>query len=192
MSHVSHPDDEMELLEKISQGDQKAFRILFQRYYKLLGSHLERLTKSNELAEEVVQDVFVKIWQNRETLSSVNDFKAYLYVLSKNHAFNCLKKIASEQSKVIDFTAYLEVQSNSDEEEWYAFMDEAIDRLPPQQKQVYLLSRHERLQYIEIAKHMNISKETVKKYLQIATESISRYVKKKVAPVFVFVFHYFF
>ena len=78
-----------------------------------------------------------------------------------------------------------------DEDYRYLLIDEAIDRLPAQQRQVYLLSRHERLTYLEVATRMNISKETVKKYLQIATESIASYIRNRLLTSLLVVMHFF-
>lgn len=139
------------------------------------------------MAEELVHDVFLKIWRNRELLLDIENFPVYLFVISKNAALNALKKIASERLTFTD----LELEAGSEPEPSvdyrYALIDEAIDQLPPQQRQVYLLSRHQRLSYNEIALQMGLSKETVKKYLQIATASMISYIAKsvKMSPVLV-------
>ncbi len=173
--------DERELLRSASIGDERAFRILFYRYHRLLGTHIVRITKSAEVAEEVVQDVFLKIWLNRETLDEIENFRAYLYVAGKNHALNLLKKAAKERAVSIE-SARLLVENfgteDAEQREYDDLMDEAIDHLPPQQQKVYLLSRHEQLKYKEIAARLDLSTETVKKYLQLATESITRHLKK--------------
>lgn len=174
--------EENEVLRHVAAGDERAFRTLFNKYHQKLGTHIFRITKSHELAEEVVQDVFLKIWMGRESLHQIQSFQSYLYVMSKNHALNCLKKVAQERAVPTDFDEVvfnIETEEMSDDNERYILMDEAIDHLPPQQRQVYLLSRHERLQYSEIATRLNLSKETVKKYLQISSESIGSYIRKK-------------
>ena len=175
IAHLS----EREVLIEVAAGNEYAFRQLFMLHHQQLGVHMLRLTNSAELAEEVVQDVFLKIWLTRETLIGVDNFKAYLFVISKNHALNCLKKLAKERvlikklenEEVVPFIAEV-----ADTDLYYNLLDEAIDHLPPQQQKVYLLSRHGRLKYAEIAEQLELSRETVKKYLQIATVSITEYV----------------
>jgi RNA polymerase sigma-70 factor (ECF subfamily) len=171
--------NESELLVQVASGNEQAFRKLFMMYHQQLGVHMLRITNSTELAEEVVQDVFLKIWLTRESLVGVDNFKAYLFVISKNHALNCLKKLAKERVLVKhleDGDLRIMIPEVADTDMYYNLLDEAIDHLPPQQQKVYLLSRHNRLKYAEIADQLELSRETVKKYLQIATVSITEYV----------------
>ncbi|MCE6989715.1 RNA polymerase sigma factor [Dyadobacter sp. CY323] len=182
MPYPSSLHQETALLQAVSQGDERAFTVLYNHYHQRLGVHIYGITKSAELAEEVVHDVFLKIWLNREMLADIENFPVYLYVVSKNAALNCLKKTAREQTKTTDLDTaldYLQITETAEDDYRYLLIDEAIDRLPPQQRQVYLLSRHERLTYAEVALQMGLSKETVKKYLQIATEFISTYIRKR-------------
>jgi RNA polymerase sigma-70 factor (family 1) len=174
---------EKELLLKVANGDEHAFSELFNTHHQLLGAHIYRITDSVELAEEVVQDVFLKIWMSRETLTAVQNFRAYLFVISKNHALNCLRKLAKERihQKTIEENAMaITPDDNPGLEDYYSLLDEAIDHLPPQQQKVYLLSRHNRLKYDEIASQMGLSRETVKKYLQGATHSITSFVQSNI------------
>ncbi|CAG5069054.1 hypothetical protein DYBT9623_01788 [Dyadobacter sp. CECT 9623] len=181
MSDLPIIDEDSELLLLVARGDEKAFSTIFNKYHNRLGSHLFRITRSHELAQEVVQDIFLKIWINREELFSVRNFKGYLYVISKNHALNCLKRNAleNELTSELDDNQDFATEDNYEESTQYLLLDEAIDRLPPQQRQVYLMSRHERLKYTEIAARLSLSRETVKRYLQISSESITSYVRKK-------------
>jgi RNA polymerase sigma-70 factor (family 1) len=171
---------ERELLLQVASGDEHAFSELFNAHHQHLGMHIYRITDSVELAEEVVQDIFLKIWMNRETLNAVQNFKAYLFVISKNHALNCLRKQAKERIhklSIEDNVVTMQLANNNDIDEHYTLLDEAIDHLPPQQQKVYLLSRHSRLKYDEIASQLGLSRETVKKYLQGATHSITNFVQ---------------
>jgi RNA polymerase sigma-70 factor (family 1) len=171
-------NSERDALIKASQGSQKAFQELFLKYHNQIGNHVFRITDSKELAEEIVQDVFLKIWMSREALARVHSFKAYLFIISKNHTLNCLRKLAKERQRKQEFEDYAIKTVTTGEEVniYHSILDEAIDRLPPQQQLVFLLSRHERLKYTEVANRMNISRESVKKYLQIATASVTAYV----------------
>jgi RNA polymerase sigma-70 factor (family 1) len=171
---------ENDLLLRVADGDEQAFSELFNTHHQLLGTHIYRITGSAELAEEVVQDVFLKIWLSRESLAAVQHFRAYLFVISKNHALNCLRKLAKERlrQKTIEENAMVLLpEDNSGLDAYYSLLDEAIDHLPPQQQKVYLLSRHKRLKYDEIASQMGLSRETVKKYLQASTHSITNFVQ---------------
>jgi RNA polymerase sigma factor (sigma-70 family) len=149
--------------------------------------HIYRITRSEPIAEELVHDVFLKIWLNRELLAGIENFGVYLYVVSKNAAFNSLKKTAGEKLKFTGLEGVAEYVTDQDDDYRYILIDEAIDKLPPQQRQVYILSRHERLPYNDIALRMGLSRETVKKYLQIATASIVTYISNsvKISPILV-------
>ncbi|MHA4739113.1 RNA polymerase sigma factor [Dyadobacter sp. MSC1_007] len=187
MSYRSALNDEKELLRQVADGDERAFTRLFDHYHQRLGIHIYRITRSEEIAEELVHDVFLKLWLNRELLSGIDNFAVYLFVVSKNAALNALKKIASEKLKFTGLDDVAESPAEQPDDYRYVLIDEAIDQLPPQQRQVYMLSRHQRLSYYEIAFQMGISRETVKKYLQIATASIVSYIGKsvKMSPLLV-------
>ena len=99
---------------------------------------------------------------------------------SKNHALNCLKELAKQkvQMRKLEISGLdLTIPDEQEDNMYYNLLDEAIDHLPSQQQKVYLLSRHSRLKYAEIADQLKLSRETVKKYLQIATISITDYVR---------------
>jgi len=171
-----------ELLMQVASGNEFAFRKLFNLHHQRLGTYIFRITDSMEMAEEVVQDVFLKIWIKREALAQVENFNAYLFVISKNHALNCLRKQAKEWLLKKEWDNYVDTTVSVEDSEiskYYSLLDEAIDQLPPQQQKIFLLSRHERLKYTEIADRVDLSKETVKKYLQIATHSIKAYMQTK-------------
>lgn len=177
--------NEIEWLALVATGDEQAFQKLYNAYYPLLRNHAYRLTESTAAADEIVQDVFLKIWNTREALKGIENFKAYLFVVSKNHAISYLRKHVrqtilhnkwqTEEMKTPEAEGTFH-QLNT---EVYGLLDEAIDGLPPQQKTAYLLSRHQRLSYAEVAERMAIGRETVKTYLQLATASITAYVKSR-------------
>ncbi|WAC14946.1 RNA polymerase sigma factor [Dyadobacter pollutisoli] len=187
--------DEREVILKIVGGDERAFRSFFNQYHQLLATHIFRITKSRELTEEVVQDVFLKIWSKRECLLEINDFRSYLSAASRNQALSALKKLAEERAMILDInwtTIEDEIEGDNEVSEHPQWIDEAIDQLPNQQRTVYLLSRHENLKYHEIASRLNISRETVKTYLQLASKSITKYLQRKLFGGFLWIILLFF
>jgi len=179
---ISTLHNEKELLMLAAQGDEAAFTRLFYAYHNRLGAYIMRLTSSREIAEEIVQDVFTKVWTRRETLHTIENFGSYIYVLSRNRTLNCLRQLAKERirnSEVVESIKRLySLNDPADAEpDYYDLIDKAVEALPPQQQKVYILSRREHLRYEEIAGRMNISRETVKKYLKIATRAITSYVR---------------
>lgn len=171
--------NEQELLQQIAVGSEAAFAEIFYRYHQQLGAFIYQLTASKDLAEEVVQDVFLKIWENRQALSEVTHFRSWLFTISRNHTFNALKKMLRErmqQSEWGKLQGHALAAETDNLEEHYQLIDQAINQLPPQQKKVFLLSRYKRLKYEEIAKELNLSRETVKYYLKTANHAISKFV----------------
>lgn len=171
-------DSEKRLLSGAAAGNEQAFGQLFTQYHQQLGRYIFRITNSRELTEEIVQEVFARVWVNQKALAEVRDFRAYLFVLSKNYTLNYLRKLTNElmlknkwKDEVVRTAAHDPIP-----DVYYRLLDEAIDQLPRQQRKVYLLSRHERLKYAEIADKLNLSPETVKSYLKIATASITSYI----------------
>ena len=182
---VFDPITEKKILTAVAHGDEQAFALLFRHYYPFLADHLLRVVNSEPVMEELLQDVFLKIWMNREALTKVENFAAYLYIVSKNHALNALEKLASEfnaKSRYLKDPQLFEDQPGDEHKALQtALLDEAIDSLPERQKQVYLLHRHERLSYIEIAEKLGIGRETVKTHLEKAVKSIKEYLGDKLA-----------
>ena len=178
--------NEKQLLLQVAQGDQAAFTTLFYNHHQKLGEYINRLSGNHELAQEIVQDIFLKIWKNRAALSEIENFNAYLFVISRNHAFNCLKQAAKEREKKQEWPRYSEDGLYEEGEgadnlyqEYHSFLEEAIEKLPPRQKSVYLLSQHEGLSYEEIASRLHLSFETVKKHKSLALQFIRRQVSAK-------------
>jgi RNA polymerase sigma-70 factor (ECF subfamily) len=174
--------DEKNLFAAISQGDEAAFTELFRRYDKRFYFFALKMLHDPVLAEEMAQEIFVKIWENREMLPGVNHPEAYLLTTAANHTINHIKKRLSEQ-KMLKSVAY-DLRENfvSDTDEMVllhdreALLQQALERLPKQQKRVYQLSRSGGLNYKEIAGILRISPHTVRNHLVQALHSIRCYL----------------
>jgi len=178
----------MELLQQTAAGDERAFRVLFDRYKRLLLTFVYRITQDGAATEEIVQDIFLKIWMTRENLSDIRNFKNYLFIICRNQALNLVEKEKRlyQQRKIYEkdmlstTNASSEITISGEEEGGperpYHLIDEAIDRLPAQQQKAWLLSRHEGMTYEEIATKMALSRETIKYYIRLANDSIKDYI----------------
>lgn len=187
------PYNEKELLLQVAAGDETAFRQLFQQWHQLLAGYVFRITESKELTEEIVQDVFLKIWMTRETLGEIENFKHYLLVVSRNQSFDVLKKQLRQEHQKREWEKENKLRAVPDETspDYSSLIDEAIDSLPARRKEVYLLSRHERLTYQEVADRLGISKESVKTHLKLASDSISTYIRSRLTSGFLFLISLF-
>jgi RNA polymerase sigma-70 factor (family 1) len=184
--------NEQDLLAKIAVGDESAFAEIFKWYYEGLGNQILRLTESITLTEEIVQDAFVQIWLKRETLTEINNFSAYLFILCRNQAFAVLKKLAKEKKLQPIVEKHLQWEADFDDlenpsEHFRLMIAEAVKKLPLQQQRIYLLSRQEKLKYEEIASQLNISPETVKTQIYNSVKFIRKHLESKIAPAVIMV-----
>lgn len=169
--------NESALLILISKGDELAFRLVFNHYSDKLYSYTLKITDNQELSEEIVMDAFLKIWCNREELSKINQFDSYLFTIVRNQAFTAIKRRAHEASIITKLSlSNTEYQDCTEDtvsyNEYQHLLNQAINKLPPQQKLVYSMSRDEGLKYDEIADQLNLSKNTVKAHLKRALSTL--------------------
>lgn len=170
------------LLNQIAQGDEKAFRIIFDHYRDAIYSFALKVTHRETTAEEIVQDVFVKIWIHRNSITEVRHFGNFLFIIARNHAFNCLRQLAKERKIVSQPSEQLADEALSAEtiviqRDFDKLLEQGIAQLPPQQKLVYTLSRQYRLTREEIAAQLHIAPGTVKAHMAQALQSLRSYIK---------------
>ena len=180
-------EKDAEILKDIAAGSSKAFRALYSYWEPTLSSFIFQVTRSKVITAEIVQDVFLKIWMTRESLVEVKDFKAYLFVISKNRAINALKKSLADLERIKKYASEVPFNEQPVEDDdaqlHFSLIDEAIDQLSPRQKEIFLLHRHERYSYREIAEQLGIGKESVKTHLSLAIKSIKNHIEKKITLI---------
>lgn len=174
--------EEKIILTKISRGDSNAFAVLFNFYRNKVYGYAIAILKSEKSAEEIVQNVFIKIWLKREDLSSVDNFGAYLRTISRNETLNALKHIATthkHEQLIIRHSTELDLDTENTIQyrETKQLLDSAIQKLPAQQKLVYTLCHIEGVKQKDVAEKLNISPLTVKVHLREAVKSIRHYLE---------------
>lgn len=167
---VYYSDDEKLLFIKISEGNEIAFRQLFELYRERLYHFVLQMVKSTFVAEELVQEVFIKIWTNREVLDKVENPNTYIFVITRNKTIDRLRKIARESRLVNEFEKVMDTRQNTSEEimeanESQRCIDRALETLSPQKQKIFQLSRYGGFSHEEIGKQLNLSKSTVKNNL---------------------------
>lgn len=170
-------DDEKALFRLVAEGDKEAFRKLFHSYNKLLQPFVVKLTRSPQAAEEVLQEVFLKIWLHRERLTEVERPRAYIIRIVSNESMNYLRSQAKDYRLFEEIRPLLVVESPSPEEmlfyrETEVQLQEAVERLPLACRQIYRMSREQSKRIPEIATELNLSNSTVKNQLVKALKSI--------------------
>lgn len=178
--------EENGLLEAVANGDELVFGQLYRQWQPPLAAFIFKITKSKELTAEIVQDVFMKIWLNRELLSGVSNFKSYLFVACRNHALNALKATVREAARFKEWQATHEMDQEfggqpvaQEKKHISTLIDAAIDRLPPRQKDAYILHYHEGLTYQQVAEKLGVGRETVKTHLQLAVKSLTAFLQNR-------------
>ena len=168
-----------ELQERIATGDETAFTQLYIHFNHNLVQFANSIVRSRESAEELVEDVFVKLWAGRNKLTQIENLPVYLYVAVKNSSLTRLSQKARELvSAPFDFLDTNLDDFSSDPEdllitgEMMAAMQQAIDELPPRCKMIFRLIRHDGLRYKEVAEIMGISVNTIDAQMAIAVRKI--------------------
>lgn len=173
------PFDDNNIILKIAAGDQNAFTLLVNNYWNKVYGHALAYTKSSARAQEITQDVFLKIWLKRERLTEVYDFKNYLFVLGRNEIISAMRK------KLDDFTSYDLLETPEDtlipdqqlvyKQTWNRIL-EGIEKLPSTRQAIFKMSRFEGLSYEDIAAKRSISKNTVKEHITLSLNFLRTYI----------------
>jgi len=162
--------NEKELLEKIAAGNESAFKELFHLWRDKLYFFVLRITQSPEMAEDILQDVFVKIWTNRATLNTIQYFDAYVYKMSQNQAISGMKRAAQETLILSELKKGPEASALVTDDvvihrELSKKFQAILYKLPTQQRLVYTLTHIHGLKHDEVAQQLKISASTVKNHM---------------------------
>ncbi len=180
---LAYSNNEQELLKRIADGDEAAYRCLYEKYVASMYNNALHFTKSPERAKDLTQDIFLKVWINREKLRSVERFDAFLYVMARNIIFNELKKQLPKHKENEYLEAYLQyddssIQTMTELKDLEKQIHEVVNRLPPQMQTAFRLSRFEGLTHEQIAARMGISQTTSKSYIVRALLIIRKHLAK--------------
>lgn len=163
--------------------DQQAYKELYTSLYSFLLAFARTIVSSRETAEEIVSDVFIRIWERRKELKKIANLKVYLYVATRNIAFNYLDKQKRTPTHSIDnleaeFTSiYFDPEQLMITAEMLDLIQKAIDQLPPKCKMIFKLAKEDGLKCREVAEILNLSVKTVENQLAIALEKIGNTVR---------------
>jgi len=158
--------------------DQLAYRELFTSLYSYLFRFAKSLVKAKEPAEEIISDVFIKVWEKRKELEKIENLKLYLYVTTRNIAYNYLDKQKRSATNPLEdlqaeFTSlYFDPEQMLITADMMARIQKAVDQLPPKCKMIFKLTKEDGLKYREVAELLNISIKTVENQLTIALQKI--------------------
>jgi len=174
-----------ELFALLAEGDETAFRRVFHYYTPRLRPFVFSIVKSDAVAEEIVQDIFLKLWANRQSVAQKENPSSWLFTVAARQSLSFLRHMSVER-RYIDSVkaqiAHASLQSPVEDRlflrEDEALLKKAVDVLPPRQKLIYTLSRHEGFSHKEIADQLNISPHPVKNHIVTAIRTLQDFVRK--------------
>ncbi|WKN44703.1 RNA polymerase sigma factor [Tunicatimonas pelagia] len=168
------------LFNRVAQGDERAYGSLVAQYSDQVYAYCLTFTKQAYYAEELTQEVFIRLWTYRHQLTQVESWDSYLYQVSKNAALRFMQRVAKEQQLRQEVFQHFSSQVTSDEpsnHHWLSQIQRAIQALPQRRRRAFMMSRLDGLTHAEIAAELNISPNTVKEHIVQAKKAIRRYLK---------------
>lgn len=175
--------NEQDILIRLKAGEEPAFGKLYAHYSEPIYGRLLRLLKDSDIADEIIQELFLKVWEKREQINISQSFKSYLYTIAENLAYDHFRKVARErklQDKFRQITTELYTHTEEDllSRESKDIIDKAIETLPLQRKTAFVLCKIEGKSYQEAAEIMGVSVSTISNHLVKANVSIRAYLSK--------------
>lgn len=184
--------EELFIVKKMIEGDVESFKYFFDKYYNDLCNFVNIYLHDKTLSEEIVQDIFVYIWGNKEKLKISTSVKAYLFTASKLKSLNYLRD-SKNQKRIIDHLGKIRTHDTvelndtfADTDEFRNILDAAIEQLPDKCREIFLLSKKEELSNKEIAEQLGISVKTVENQMTIALKKLREYLLPYRSKIFLF------
>lgn len=178
------PHNERLLFADLAKGDHAAFTQLFHHYTPRLFPFVIRITKSEAIAEEIIQEVFLRLWVNRSSVGDYEQPGAWLFLIASNLSMTHLRNAANMATKHEQSYVNKNLNDESltlimDGKEMESFLEEAVKQLPPKRQQIFRMSRQQGLNHQEIATQLSLSSNTVKDHMVLALKFIRDYLKQK-------------
>jgi RNA polymerase sigma-70 factor (family 1) len=171
------------ILKNLSEGDILSFETIYRKYNKKIYNFSLRYFKNRDDAEEIVQEVFISLWEHSKSFNKESNLNAWLFTVTFNSIRKRFRKLSCEINHLERYAFQLEKTSDGSSEAEYFDLNERIEQLiaglPKQQKKVFLLYRETGLSCSEIAKKVNLSKKTVENHLNRARSFLKKIMKEE-------------
>jgi RNA polymerase sigma-70 factor (family 1) len=182
-------DGETVILQQLQAGDGEAFSAIYRHYYSSVHVQVLHLIHSPELAEDITQEIFLKIWESREKLRDIRSFKSYLFITARNHSLNALKSAARSEAGMSEIIRHFDVARNTTEDdvlsnEYLAFIRKKLDELPPRSREIFRMCREQSKSYEEVAAALGITRDAVKSRMMHAMKTLKNSVEKEIGLPF--------
>lgn len=172
--------DEKELLRRLREGDEFAFKELYETYAPRLAAKLIQLLRSEDLAEDLLQDLFIKIWEVRQTINPELSFGALLYKMATNLSKNVYRRNVYDQlmhKQINPDEGHNPIEASLNQSEAKKLLQAALNKLTPRQREVYVMHKIDGLSYQEIGRKLNISASAINHHIQEANKQLRNILK---------------
>jgi RNA polymerase sigma-70 factor (family 1) len=170
-------NNESELLRKVAQGNEQAYRQIYDFYAPGLYRTARKYLHEPEWAEDIVQEVFLTFWHRRAEFSHVLSFRPYLFAMARNLCLKYLREKSELHSVYEEFSERIRLGDEDTLEEYRHSLEQAVEQLPPQQKQVFVLAKKQGMSHEAIARLLNLSSSTVNNHMTAALRALRHRLK---------------
>lgn len=171
---------EKKLVDLLKNGNKRAFAQLYHNYKVRIYQNILKIVKSDDIAEEILQELFVKVWMAKENLDPEKSFRSYLFKIAENLVYDCFRKAARDKKMEAYLVSIAAPETSPVEEQLYYkegnyVLTQAIAQLPPKRKQVYILCKVEGKSYEEASRLLGVSISTINEHIVKATQVVRKY-----------------
>lgn len=175
--------NEQDILLRLQVGEESAFEKVYAQYSEMIYGRLLRLLKDVDIADEIIQELFIKVWEKRQQINPSQSFKSYLYAIAENLVYDHFRKVArdrklQERFRLTVTELYTHTEEDLLSKENKEIIDKAIATLPQQRKTAFILCKIEGRSYEEAAEIMGVSASTISNHLVKANIAIRAYLSK--------------
>ncbi len=174
-------DTDSVILERIVAGDELAFKVFYDQNFVRIAKFTFKMCKSESITEEIVQDVFLKLWLNRDALADVTHIQGYLFSMARNKTIDFLRKLAKETHIIETLSTQLTeshyaIDDKLDEDSLLLLINDALNGLCIQKRKIFEMSKIQGFSHDEIAETLHLSKSTIKNHLSETLKHLKKYI----------------
>jgi len=190
MARIPRLNEEKPLLLQLKRGSYGAFETVYHRYKEPLAAFMLRLVKSQDLAEDLLQELFVRLWEHRASVDPDQPIKGYLFRIAENLAYDTFRRLAKDRQLQDDVYQALQGYGEDVEEDIFSeenrmVVEAAIAKLPPKRRKVFMLCKIESKSYEEVSACLNISLSTINDHIYKANRFLKQYLTDHVVSILV-------
>ena len=182
--YIKALEEEEVVIQRLQAGDEKSFALVYNHYYSSVQAQVLHILHSPEMTEDVTQEIFIRIWENREKLSEVRSFKSYLFITARNYTLNVLKSASRSEAAMGEIIRYLDKYRNTTQDqvqdnEYLRFINRQLEALPPRSREIFNMCRVQSKTYNEVAAELGISRDAVKSRMVHVMKTLRSSIEKE-------------